>query len=248
MSSKFNFTIKDVDHATIIERYSLYIDTNDEKIQVTKLSDIEENKKTPVSFLDDIKNSKKYVVTMIDLIKKEKIPEKTDIFCFWCRSSFDTIPIGCPIRYVPSQYEKKYFSEITKDKYVIRHSITTQKTQEIQDKENIIDRNYYETDGIFCSFNCCLSFIESNKKEPLYSNSTYLLFKIYNDIFIDQDIPQLTPAPNWRLLKDYGGSMDIEEFRATFSKIEYGIFGRIRELPTFKPLGWVYEEKSNRSN
>lgn len=30
---------------------------------------------------------------------KEEWPEKTDIFCWWCCHSFDTIPIPCPIEY-----------------------------------------------------------------------------------------------------------------------------------------------------
>ena len=41
---------------------------------------------------------------------------------------------------------------------------------------------YYETDGIFCSFNCCQSYINDNKHIRLYDNSHMLLLKMYNDL------------------------------------------------------------------
>lgn len=251
MSSKFNFTIKEVVHKNIIERYSLSIPISEENIvqNVTKISDLTiQNKTEHISFLDDVKNNKNLIITMKDFLTKESIPKQTNISCYWCRHKFDTIPIGCPIRYIPSQYEKKYFSEITKDKYVIRQNITNQKKNIIQDKENIIDKEYYETDGIFCSFNCCLAFIEDRRlaKNSLYNQSFNLLMKIYTEVYFDkgiETIPPLVKAPHWRLLKEYGGVMSIDEFRKTFFSKEYILNGKIREIPKFKTIGFIFNEK-----
>ena len=236
MSSKYNFTLKHIDHKNIIERYSLYINKKNTN-NVTRISDLNTNKNESISFLDEIKNNKKYIITMIDYLNKEQLPDKTDIYCFWCRHSFKTKPIGCPIKYVPNQYEKKYFSEITKDKYVIKYSVPN--TQHIDG--DIIEKNYYETDGVFCSFNCCFSFIEENKKNPIYQHSTFLLMKIYSEIFKEFPV-NINPAPSWRLLKNYGGNLDIDEFRSKFTIISYTYKGIIRELPKFKPIGWIWQQ------
>ena len=235
MSSKYNFTLKHIEHKNIIERYSLYINKKNTN-GVTQISELNTHKSETISFINEIQNNKKYVITMMDYLTNQQLPDKTEIYCFWCRHSFQTKPIGCPIKYVPNQYEKKYFSEITKDKYVIKYNVA--KTQDVS---NIIEKNYYETDGVFCSFNCCLSFIEENKKNPLYQHSSFLLIKIYSEIF--NDFPtKITPAPTWRLLKKYGGNLDIDEFRSTFSNISYSYKGIIREIPKFKPIGWLWQQ------
>ena len=52
----------------------------------------------------------------------------------------------------------------------------------------------------------------------------------------------IKPAPHWRLLKQYGGNMTIQDFKDNFSKIIESL-GSIREFPKLKPVGWVYGKK-----
>lgn len=234
MSSKFNFTLKGIDHKTILERYSLYI-PGEKSGGVTKISEL--NSK---SFVDDIKTDKKYIITMLDHLSCQKLPEKTSLFCWWCRNSFNTTPVGCPLKYVPTQIEKKYYSEIHKENYSILHNISTKNIDRVVSSST--KENYYETDGIFCSFNCCLSFIQDNNKNPLYYQSRTLVGKIYTEM-CDTITLDINPAPHWRVLKDYGGNMSIEEFRESFCKFTVESLGKIREFPKFKPVGWVYGKK-----
>jgi hypothetical protein len=236
MSSKFNFTLKNIDHKNIIERYSLYITNDEKKSGITHLSEINVNQDTNTF----IKMDKKYSITMLDYLLAESLPEKTDIHCFWCRHSFSTIPIGCPIKYIPRQLEKNYFSEIHKENYTILHNVSSKIPQE--NKENHTE-NRYETDGIFCSFSCCLSFIYDNIKNPIYSQSQCLLGKLYTELY---EAPpwDIKPAPHWRLLKRYGGSMTIEEYRDRLSKITYDFCGRLREIPKSKTIGWIFAAKN----
>lgn len=253
MSTKY-ITFKDIDHKKIIETYSLLltVKTQEESVkkQVTNLNDLKAKPaEETVSFLDESKVLRKNIVTMYDFLSKGMIPETTTLNCFWCRHNFDNKPIGCPLKYCSSQYENKYFSEITKDNYIIRNNITKEKRKELEQISNSVvnQKEFYETDGIFCSFNCCLAFIEENKINSIYQNSTYLLIKIYIEIF--DEVPEnLTPAPSWRLLKNYGGVLDISEFRETFTKIVYKNNGIIKEIPTFKPVGWLYEKYSEKDN
>jgi hypothetical protein len=251
---KFTFTLRGLDINKIHKTYDLNISSNltNEKLNqsVTKITELVTNNedKTFMSFLED-KNGSKYHVTMLDYLKADYLPSTTNIRCFWCHSSFDWAPIGCPIKYCSSQLEKSYFSEITKDKYTIRENITTEKRESFsnidpkkKDKYKIIEKEYYETDGIFCSFNCCLSFIGKNKGNVMYKYSHNLLKKIYFDVF--GVIPEkISLAPSYRLLKEYGGDLSISEFRKGLNKLEYTEKSILKNNLKFKTLGFIYSEK-----
>jgi hypothetical protein len=249
---KFTFTLKNIDVDKINKLYNLNItsnlQTNETNLEnTTKLSDLTLNndEKEMHSFLEN--KDDKMIVTMIDYISLDKIPDKTDVKCFWCRHSFDCYPLGCPLKYVSSQLEKTYFSDITKDKYTIKENISRDKRnffqKNINPKINILEREYYEVDGFFCSFNCCLAFINENKNDSLYKHSKNLLKKIYFDIF--KIYPNnFHPSPSWRLLKDYGGKLSIEEFRKSFNKIEFVNMGLLRNSLKFRMCSLIFNEKN----
>jgi hypothetical protein len=259
---KYTFTLKNIDTDKIHKLYNLNITSNltsNEQLQnnITKLSEltISSEKDDITSFIDDSKNN--IYTTMIDIISKEIIPSRVDLKCFWCRNYFNWHPLSCPIKYNCSQVEKTYFSDITKDKYTIKENISKDKKtyfnnliqQNKNDVEkntfNIIDKDYFETDGIFCSFNCCLAFINENKNNSSYKHSKNLLKKIYYDIFGVYP-NNLTPAPSWRLLKEYGGIYTIEEFRKTFNKVEYSEIYLLKNNLKLKMCGMVYQSKVNK--
>lgn len=219
--------------------------TNTTNIQDILTNDVLKEEKIDIFFEknDDI-------ITMIDYIKGECIPEKTDVKCFWCRHSFETNPISCPINYKNNQLEKNYYSEITKDRYIIKENIDNEKYNytlknliDLNSKNkgiNLVKKDYYMSDGIFCSYNCCLAFINDNKHNCFYSNSKSLLLNIYRDIYGKNK--KLLPAPSWRLLKEYGGTASIEQFRECFNNVNYTEINKITEIkiPNFKPFGIFY--------
>ena len=105
---------------------------------------------------------------------------------------------------------------------------------------------YYITDGIYCSFNCCKEFINDNKHNNLYEQSNNLLIKLYKDMN-NQSVKniKINPSPHWRLLKEYGGHLIIEEFRENFNKCTYDFHGNLNSQILFKHIGYLYEEKLN---
>lgn len=108
---------------------------------------------------------------------------------------------------------------------------------ERKDKRISIEkRGYYQTDGVFCSFNCVMAYIEENKDKPLYRLSESLILKMYNDVFNNPVC--ITPAPHWRLLLEHGGHLTIENFRNEFNNSEYIDHGL-----TFLPIGKMFEKK-----
>ena len=188
-------------------------------------------------------DTKNLSVTMIDYIKKQQLPDSVGERCWWCRNPFDTMPIGCPIRYEPQSIIKTFTSDVSKEHFVLEQPLPSD--EKVDDEEHTILPAYYETDGIFCSFNCCRAFIEeqqtNTQTKHMYKESLYLLMMLYSNIH-GHFPSKMKPAPSWRLLKEYGGYMTIHEFRNGFNVNCYNQKGFIGELPIIKPLGRVFEE------
>ena len=233
-------------------------ETETGRTRITDLPLSDKEEMSHFSFLDESKKDHQCVVTMKSFLTNEDFPPSTILHCFWCRHSFHFRPIGCPIDFISDRMTKTYHSEITKDVYTLRENVTTMQRDQVQvevkeqqDRDayrikndyKIQDRNYYLMDGLFCSFNCCLAFVKNNARNPLYVHSENYLTKIYFDIFGSNSTP-LVPAPSWRLLKDYGGHMTIEEYRKNFYKVDYfSVDNMIIPFPNSKPVGFLFEKQ-----
>lgn len=266
MTKKHYFVLRNIDPVQIDAQYSFYVNNtssnmsyNDfdvlttsslksvpSRTRITELAPKQKETST-FSYLDESKKEHQCVLTMVSQDTQCNLPEKTDIHCFWCRHAFDTKPLGCPIQYVPHRIVKNYYSEITKDNYTLRESITDDQLQQNtrhfeKNSMNMMTRDYYVTDGIFCSFNCCLAFIQQNNNNPLYRYSENLLSHIYLKTFGKNSQP-ITPAPSWRILKEYGGPVSVGDYRKNFYKIEYKDIYNIMYPPSkFKMVGFLYEK------
>lgn len=250
-SNKYVFTLCNVNTELVDKKYGITISSNithneQPPTNTTKLSELSSERATPevISFLDDSKREHTCNVSMIDFSTKNEV-DSLCYYCFWCRHPFNTKPIGCPIRYVSSQAIKTYLSETSKDIYTIKENITVAKRRNLSDQSDsriMVDKKeYYETDGVFCSFNCCKAFINDNKHTRLYDQSDNLLIKMYNNMMGTRMII-IDRARHWRMLKEYGGHLTIEEFRNGFNKIDYEYNGTIQG-PPFRALGMLFEEK-----
>lgn len=251
--NKYVFTLSGVSTEKVDSKYNIGIVSNlmsndIPSTNVTKLSDLNIDIKNPesISFVDESKKNRSCSISMIDMSSGTS----TDILrysCFWCRHSFDTKPIGCPIKYVSNRAIKSYFSQLSKEIYTIKEplskssqntleSITPDIPNDTQIK--IAVNNYYVTDGIFCSFNCCKAYILDNKNNSLYSLSQILLNKLYCELTGLKTF-SIDAAPHWRMLNEYGGNMSISQFRKTFNKTDYESHGSVKMYP----LQHLYEEK-----
>jgi hypothetical protein len=253
-NSRYTFSlvgvnIEKIDHKYgIIPTKSQTVEINTHPENTTKIDDLETVKKQPeiVSFLDESKRVRKCNVSMIDFKSNKSISGKNKYKCFWDKNIIpeNVEPIGCPIKYIPSRVTKNYHSEITKENYTISEPVTHLRSKEVQEKKDkrltLDSKGFYETDGVFCSFNCCMSYIESpeNINNPLYQHSEYLLLKIYNELNEDE-IEEIIPAPHWRNLIDFGGHLTIEQFRDSFNKVQYIDHGLI----SYVSIGRLFEDK-----
>ena len=238
----YTFSLKNVDISKIDNKYGISIAQNLQSIETPKNATSIDNLQISAkhnNYIPFIDKSKKHYVSMIDSISKQKLQCSC---CFWCRHSFEHVPIGCPIRYVNSYAVQHHVSEITKEKYSIVHKMPKNVLLNNSNTSQVTN-DYYETDGCFCSFNCCMAFIQDNTHNSLYVNSKYLLMKMYAEIFSQTKLSKIQPAPSWKLLKVYGGFMGITEFRNSFGHYIYiDNQYRISSLPKTIPIGHVFEE------
>jgi hypothetical protein len=270
----FPFVLKGINTELIDQKFgfTLVSNLNIEKmpLNITKIIDLSINKNVSecISFIDEAKKSHKCNISMIDFTSMKEMSNDFNFSCydcFWCKYPIpeNVIAIGCPLKYIPNQAIKRYYSEISKDTYTIKENITVNKFKTLsnyieeqnEEKEDlnipnpkkleISNKNYYLTDGIFCSFNCCMAFVnyqKSGKNSSMYNLSEMLLLKIYSEIHPSIKTPLIDEAPHWRQLKKFGGDMTIEEFRSSFNKMEYKQHGFITDFPTFKSIGVMFEE------
>jgi hypothetical protein len=122
--------------------------------------------------------SEKLMVLFQDANRYKKLPEKTEIACFWCCHSFSTQPVAIP--------------------------------------SHILDEvwNMY---GNFCSPECATA---SLFKERIDSHVQWERYALLNSLYAEDaeviaGTPRgIRPAPPREVLRMFGGSMDISEFRA----------------------------------
>lgn len=244
---KYVIVLRDINIDKVDTKYSINghkkISISGNNNSTTKLSELMVQKGTPepISFLDESKRLHTCNISMIDFHSKMNI-NLLRYHCYWCRQPFENRPIGCPIKYVSNKAIKKYHSHITKDTYTIKENIPDISVLNLDDNINIVPEEHYETDGVFCSFNCCKAWIQDNKHDRLYDQSDMLLTKMYNDL-LGSTFETINVAPHWRLLEHYGGHLNIIQFREGFYNVEYIDHGITRGLPNFLSIGRLYEEK-----
>ena len=174
---------------------------------------------------------------MIDTNTQTLINNVCEIPCFYCRRKFDYTPFGIPVKYYPSLYilidnslqtskysfnykeniirlnknEKERILNILKNNPNIIYE-NKYENKEQRREHKIVTKNFFETDGNFCSFNCMISFIEENGNNPLYHNSYNYLYLMYKQIFGEYPSQPFIRSPSWKLRKEYGGPLNDEDY------------------------------------
>jgi len=122
--------------------------------------------------------SERLMVQFQDSNRAQKLPDRTDCYCFWCCHPFDSVPCVIP-------------SDI---------------------KEAV-----YQVYGNFCSPECAVAYLFY---ERLDSNIQWERYAMLNSMYSDDceikggSSTGIRSAPKREVLRIFGGSMDIREFRA----------------------------------
>lgn len=173
------------------------------ELYTTNVNDIiKEKSKKYITYIDPNKSKIKLWCSMYDIVQQIFLPLTTEVPCWWCREEFKTMPIGIPLH---------YHVKNTKNQAKFQNLFSG------NEEYNTIE-DFFETEGVFCSFPCCKAFIIENSPK-CYSNSTTLLTLLYYKIY--GKLINIEQAPSWKILTKWGGHLSIEEFRSSFQQIEY---------------------------
>jgi len=122
--------------------------------------------------------AEKLMVLFQDSNRYQKLPDKTDIACFWCCHYFESAPVAVP--------------------------------------SHILDEIWYMY-GNFCSPECATSYLF---KERIDSHVQWERYALLNSLYAEdvETTPGspsgIRPAPPREVLRMFGGSMDVSEYRA----------------------------------
>lgn len=245
--NNFLFTLK-INTSDVIEKYGIKISKvsfrDSGNMDTTQIYNIDKKNSINISELGG---------DVCRLNSKINFAAANYYHCYWCRHLVHGFAFGCPINYISSKMTISYQSHSNSSLYTIKESVTSAQLQyvgSVGTEEKKVSgeislgnssKGYYETDGIFCSFNCCFSFIKDNAQNSMYKISEHLIHKLLSEI-TGCDTNVIWPAPHWRMLKVYGGHLSIEEFRKSFNSVKY-IEKEVKKNCSMTPVEILYTEK-----
>ena len=77
--------------------------------------------------------------------------------------------------------------------------------------------NTFYTYGIFCSYECCEAYNIDLNDECVYKRSSLLKYHYYKTY---GEFKNIIKAQDWKILKEFGGNVNINDFRSSFTKNE----------------------------
>lgn len=86
-------------------------------------------------------------------------------------------------------------------------------------KMNDKKRMEFLCEGLFCSFNCIMSYAHTLTDVRYKDVGMYVTLLYRQVIGRDCWITKIIPAPSWKNLRQYGGKLTAEEYRSTFNKL-----------------------------
>jgi hypothetical protein len=235
-----SFVLKNVCPDLIIKNFKLLEKKNKKPNNRTSLYTIMNKPNVIISFLDKAKKKRDCMLIMIN--SNKIVDTSFKYHCYWCRYPIEHFPICIPIDFVYNTKIKSYYSKRNNENYVIHEKTLKNELDNISKNISLQKNSYYITDGIVCSWNCGVSYINSKKNDKYYIYSKELLYKMYKEC---NNIPQekvinIKPSPHWQMIDVFGGNMTINMFRSKFNKYEYINHGKIL-LDTVN-MGHLFEE------
>lgn len=180
------------------------------------------------------------------------------------------VPLSLPVKYHPNfthnvvlnanminlnekmeyQYTEMLDIKDSDRVYYEKKPLTNAEMQSLGSQGSIVRNGYYEGDGVFCSFNCMVSFLKEHSNQFKYKQSHSLLHQLYFDIFGKYPVDKIQGASSWKMLSNFGGSLSIEEYRKMFQKVSYVDCQQhlkvLKVLP-FGPFQEIFEEVKHNS-
>ena len=217
---------------------------------VTNLSDLLHEKSLRyITIYDSSKINSKMWLIMADFTSSIFLPITTDKPCWWCRGTFKSSPIGCPIEYCPSTMSNSPLGrdskklEYVKQKFINSNVVKERSDGSVENPSCKTGYDFFETEGIFCSFPCCKAYIiDKNGSNRKYKESCTLLTLMYYKLY--GEIINIETAASFHIIKEWGGHLTLEEFRNSHCKLIYNITTNVKR-PFMCATGIYIEERKH---
>lgn len=249
--AKYDFYLDGIDPVAIERKYNLTTLSNIERStpshKTSSIKSLYFDQSRLISYVDTTRRNRNWVLTMRDHLTQQELPLKWEGCCCACHLEIRSRPLGCPLRYIPSELIHTFTSEFSKGpisqvKKLSRREIMKYKYDPPGPEYRLVERDYYETIHVFCSFNCIVKHIEDNRHLTLYKDSMKEVFNLYFDFFAER-ITRIPAAPSFLLRKKYGGELSDEDFRKSFKNLIFVDAGAVcRKLPVMYPIGMAFEK------
>lgn len=247
---EFTFTLSNIDTAKIDKDFNMEkmrefgCDISGKSVDIGEGTSLENLgisslKKEPLITVVSKDRKKIYTyLSMIDIVTNKKMPDITTIPCHGCHRKFSSQPIGIPIEFHPSYYVSK--NDTTK---IRRLTTKDRENLEKDPANNIVVMDYFDTEGVVCSFNCIISCIEDSPS-AIYKKTPYLISMMYKMIFGKYPEQKIIKSPSWRMREEYGGPLSDEEFEKSLQTIQFVDTHQCQKVQrTMNPIGRIFEVK-----
>lgn len=198
-------------------------------------------KSTPEYFFDSKKNKIKTWPVQIDKTNDNILALYTNNPCRKCHHSFDTHPIGCPIKYIPHISNKNDPKRLKIEQFLKDNNFDTSYT------------DYFEIEHIFCSFPCVKSYILTklsiSPSSYRYTNALTYLSLLYKKLCsIPDPIPTIPSAHDIDTIDIYGGHLSIDEYRQTAGILRFDKLVNAKRPLMFASLSHIEETNVHTGN
>jgi hypothetical protein len=186
--------------------------------------------------------SRHTVLTMKDYYSRQTLGIATEDQCMWDRHPFQTTPIGIPLRYCPQREKRSYFTKKmeTKNTKKGKTEVVVNETPMVKIDET---PEYFETDGVVCSFPCALALIRQEvRHDKRYRESEsllYFMYKLLHDIPMNERV-KIPVAGTWKMISGCGGDMPISQYRQNYCRMVYDITPSVKR-PLMIPVSHIVE-------
>jgi len=200
------------------------------------LHETDKTGKKALYFFDSRKAKVKTWPVMIETTQKGCLPLYTTKPCRRCSDTYNTHPIGCPIKYNKNLNNKDDIRYQRIVKFLSDNNLPTD------------SNDFFETEYMFCTWPCLKSYIfdcmAKNPHSHKYKNSLSYMTLMYKKIHGITGVPPIIPSAGpLSILEKYGGHMTIEEYRSSFGILEYNETVNIRRPYMFSCSAYIEEIK-----
>lgn len=188
-------------------------------------------------FLDSKKNRVKTWSTMMDRTTNDILPLYTNKPCRNCHHTYETHPLGCPIKYIPHHSDSNDPKRKKIEGFLKANNFPCSST------------DYFETECMFCSFPCIKSYIMSKlsitPSSYMYTNALTHLSLMYKKLFSLKTLPTIPSAHDIETLSSYGGHLSIMEYRNTMGLLQFDKFVNVKRPMMFASFSHMEETASH---